>query len=401
MTLNLTLIATVLILLALAAVFLFYPVLVGARGTITMARQKDLVAAYDARLTELDQELTRGIITEETRDDIKQELDRQLLADTRVAERSRAVSGRLSWPVAAVGLVVLLAGLPLLYSLAGDGRAVALQQQLDNAATPAAAAESLAEFINDHPDPQPDWLYQLASAYRNSGQLAAAVDALERVETALRDQEAFDPEDLSSVLGERGELRYRLAGERLTDAAEADFQAALDQNPLNTQAMATLGVAYFSAGQTDDAIALWERFLEVAPDSEAADAVARALERARGNSGTSGGGGASVGVLLAAVPESLSPADQVYIVARPVEGRQPVAIQRYRADELPPVVQLTDADRSPEMQPLSSAERVAVVAFAVPEGASVGDASYRSNVVEVSTRPDGDPVTLRLRPADQ
>ncbi|MEX0584573.1 MAG: hypothetical protein WEB07_02325 [Natronospirillum sp.] len=319
-----------------------------------------------------------------------------------------ALKGVLNWRWSAGILLIMAMAAATLYWSLGAQQAIALYEVAQTRDRSAADFDRYLSALEDHvkqqSDPALENLYRLAEGYSESGRYEQALGFYDRTEAALRAQAEYDPQELSIIVASRGQIRFILADRELTSAVEADFAEALRLDPLNDQALATLGVAHFDAGNYHQAIAIWQRFLEVAPPGRTRNAVVGALDQARritGETLSDGTEAPGVQVLFSALPEDLDPAALVYIVARPVDAELPVAIQRYTAADLPLALRLTDLDRSPDMAALSGEAEVDVVAFVTPPDApDLTQASHRSDVVRAPTTGNAAVVTLTLTRRD-
>ena len=401
------LVSMLIVLGLLAALFLFYPSLYGASKPITLARNQDRVAVYEARRAELADDYANGLLDQAQYQALQEELDRQLLTETDTAEKTMEARGRLDWRWSAATLAGMLVLTALVYWPVGAHDSFELYEKTElrdrSEADFIAYLDALEGYVEDQRSPEIDTLYMLADGYAQAGRYEDAIDMMGRVVSELRALGDYDPEDLSVVLSHRAQLRYDLNDRQLTEDVAADFDEALRLDPFNAQAMATLGVAYMNEGEYDEAIALWERFMEVAPaDSQTREAVAGALEQARRLSGddadTDDAEEPGVQVLFSALPDDLAPDAEVYIVARPAGGNLPVAVQRYRVADLPLALRLTDRDRNPEMAPLTDYDEVEVLAFVTPAGAPVSEATHRSRVMRVPAWGEGAVASLVIEP---
>lgn len=392
--------AMLVVLAALATVFLFYPALYGARQPIRLVRNQDRVSAYEARSEELAAERDNGQLNEAEYKTLQNELDRQLLLDTDTADRTIEAKGQLNWRWSLITLLVMIGLAGLIYWPLSQQEAFRLYQQAQvqdrSGADFDRFVDSLADYVAGQRAADIETLFALAEARGEQGRYEEAIALLDSVESAFRALEEYDPDDLSTVISNRAQFRFIANDRQLNDTIEADFAEALRLDPLNTQAMATLGVAYMDAGQYDLAVETWERVLELAPAGSLREAVAIALDQARRMRGdTLEGAGDGVQVLFSALPEEVADEAFVYIVARPVGGNLPVAIQRHMAGELPLALRLTDQDRSGDMQPLSGESEVEVIAFITPAGTTdLSQASHRSAIVPTSVGGDDAAVTL-------
>jgi F0F1-type ATP synthase membrane subunit c/vacuolar-type H+-ATPase subunit K len=167
---------------------------------------------------------------------------------------------------------------------------------------------------------------------------------------------------------------------------------------LNSQALATLGMAYLQQGQPEQAVALWQRFLQVVPSGSMAVAVQGALEHAQ--SLLAGDGvAAGVQVLVSALSDDIAADADIYIVARNPATGTLVAIDRYQANAMPPALRLTEQHRLAEDGPsLADLTQVEVIAFAVPAGQPLSAATHRSSVVQSPTQGANAQAALTLQP---
>ncbi|MCH8551385.1 MAG: c-type cytochrome biogenesis protein CcmI [Natronospirillum sp.] len=394
-------VAMVIVLCALAAVFLLYPVLYGSRQTIKLARNQDRLAVYEARTEELADEKARGLLDEAQHEALQAELDRQILAETESAEQSVQAGGRLDWRWALLTLAAMAIMALVIYQPTGARQAVELYELTQVRERSPEDFERFLVALEDHVDNQrrPDIedLYMLALSYDEVGRAEDAINTYDRVEAAYRALDEYDPEDLSVVLSNRGQTRFIHEERRMSAATEADFEEALRLDPMNTQALATLGMAHMDAGNPQQAVVVWERFLEVAEPGRMTEAVAGALEHARQLVDSEAAGDLEgVQVVFSALPEELAPDAFIYIVARTTEGGSLVALQRYTVADMPLALRLTDRDRSGDMPALSSQNEVEVVAFATPPGANLNEATHSSRVVVVPVSGEDAVATLSL-----
>ena len=392
----------VVVLALVAALFIAFPVRYGSQSPIVLARHNDRLAVFESRRAELQAEHEQGQISATELTTLLDELDRQLLAETAETEQAIELRGRLSGRWAALMLGVILALVVVTYQATGARSALNIYALAEQRHTSEAA---LAEFVTafaNHLDrqrrPDVEDLYGLAMAYDELGMPEQAIARLEQVEALYRGFAEYDPQDLSVVLSNRAQIRFMMAADSLTAATEADFLEALRLDPLNAQALATLGMAYLQQGQPEQAVELWQRFLQVVPSGSMAEAVRGALEHAQSllaGRDTQRG----VQVVVSALSDDIANDADIYIVARDPATGALVAIQRHSADAMPPALRLTErhrlADDGPSLADLSQVE---IIAFAVPAGQPLSAATHRSRVVQTQTAGLQAQATLTLSP---
>lgn len=392
-----------LVLAVVAVLFIAFPVRFGSQTPIVLARHNDRLVVFESRRAELQTEYQQGQITQGERDVLLDELDRQLLAETAETEQAIELRGRLSgrWAMATLALMLALGA--LIYQATGARAALNLYQLAEQRDTSEAAlvefVRALAAHLEGQRRPDIEDLYALAMAYDELGQAEQAIATLERVEAQYRSFAEYDPQDLSVVLSNRAQIRFMMAPGSLDAATEADFLEALRLDPLNAQALATLGMAYLQQGQPEQAVALWQRFLQVVPAGAMADAVQGALAHAE--SLLAGGDSSELGVqvVVSALADDIAADADIYVVARDPSTGALVAIQRFQAMAMPPALRLTERHRLAEDGPtIADLNRVEVIAFAVPAGLSLSAATHRSRVVETPTQGAQAQATLTLMP---
>lgn len=391
-----------LLLTVMASLFVAFPVRFGSQAPIVLARHNDRLAVFESRRSELQAEHEQGQMTAVELSHLFNELDRQLLSETADTEQAIELRGRLSGRWALITLAVILTLAALVYQATGSRAALNLYQLAEQRETsPAALAEfvtALAKHLDGQRRPDVENLYALAMAYDELGLPEPALATLDRVEAAYRNFAEYDPQDLSVVLSNRAQIRFVMSPGVLMAATEADFLEALRLDPLNTQALATLGMAYLQHGQPEQAIELWQRFLQVMPAGAMAAAVQGALEHAQlllAGAAT----GFGVQVVVSAFADDVATDANIYVVARdPISGAI-VAIDRFQAAEMPPVLRLTEQHRLADDGPtLASFSQVEVIAFVVPAGLPLSAATHRSQAVPAATQGPQAQANLTLTP---
>lgn len=394
-----TLILMLLVLTALAALFIAYPALYGAQREIILARNTDRLAAYEARRAEIGEEKATGVLSDEQAAVLLAELDKNLLAETGTAQATLRARGRLRWPWSLLATLCVAAAALALYQKIGAQQTLALYEKAQvrnqSEADFMAFMSAYEDFVLGKANPTAEDWFLLADTYTQAGRFPEAIQAYHRVEDNYRARGEFDPVDLSIILTARGQLHFFLAGQTWSEELERDYREAIRLDPENVRAMGNLGIAYFSAGQYDKAIDIWTVFAELTPEGGERDIVLAGIRAAQEQLGVEvttpqmASSSHGIEVVFTPLPTDVPLNSVVFVLARPIGERMPIAVQRFPADGLPSRVILTDRDRMTEDARLSDYERVEVTAFISPGGAAnAGQATHEAPMIEVATQGD-------------
>ncbi|WP_447956197.1 c-type cytochrome biogenesis protein CcmI [Vreelandella sp. EE7] len=234
------------------------------------------VAIFKRRLASLENAQANGDIDQARFDEAKLELERSLLDDTAATPR-RALkapgSGRLAIPVVVVAALAAGVFIYQQNGAEGDLALYALQQSVENDPNP--SMERYLERLKGEAERQPEnanvW-GMLFSFYRQSGELEKADEAL----TRLIEIDGRAP----ALLGELAELRFFMAGRRLTPNVRALADEALAADPRQPKVLSLLGVHAFDEGDYALAIDRWRRALASLEDSETVEALREGIRTA-------------------------------------------------------------------------------------------------------------------------
>jgi cytochrome c-type biogenesis protein CcmH len=176
---------------------------------------------------------------------------------------------------------------------------------------------------------------------------------------------------------------------------------ALELDPGNVTALSLYATAAFRRQDTALALRTWERALALAPPgSEDAKWLTQVLADARAAGGNPPTATASASTpeptaitgrvsLAPALAGQVKPGDTLFVYARPVEGRMPLAVLRAQAGSLPLNFTLDDSLAMSPTARLSGAARVRVDARISRSGnamPSPGDLVAEGEVVATGTR---------------
>ncbi|XOZ33925.1 c-type cytochrome biogenesis protein CcmI [Halomonadaceae bacterium KBTZ08] len=275
------------LLIVLALVFVLYPLLF-ARGTKPVVRYRDQnLAAYRARLKELERERDEGILDESGFESMKDELEMRLLRDVEAEEEDTGNSGRgarrgiLATTLALVLLVP--AGAFLLYNELGASDAVAqfqkrqqMMQDGMDASDVDAMVQSLKERLENDPDNPEGWA-MLGRSYMQLERFQKAADAYGELANAIERSGDGSP---AAAIGLRAQALFMANQGQMTPEVQSAISRARENNPDEINSLGLLGVEAFRNGDYRKALEYWERILEIAPDHPQADSIRQGVAAA-------------------------------------------------------------------------------------------------------------------------
>ncbi|AKU21033.1 c-type cytochrome biogenesis protein CcmI [Massilia sp. NR 4-1] len=256
-----------------------------------------------------------------------------------------------------------------------------------------ALVQGLAERLRHQPEDADGW-QMLARSYTALGRYREAAQAYSRLNTLL-------PND-ADVLADYADALASAEDGKLTGQPERLVARALAIDPKHVKALALAGSVAFARADFAAAVRQWQALLPfVPPDSPFAESTRAgiAAAQARLESGPAKGGAArrpvsapalSGTVRLAPGMQGVRPDDTLFIYARAAEGpRQPIAILRRQASDLPFDFTLGDSQGMQGGTLLSAHARVIVTAHISRSGKAMpqpGDLEGDSAPVASSAR---------------
>ncbi|MGB0662165.1 MAG: c-type cytochrome biogenesis protein CcmI [Pontibacterium sp.] len=406
----------------LGALAILFPLLkakiAGAQASEVLNRKEQNIAIFEDRLAELDAEFELGNLSQADYDQLVLELKKSLLSDAQGLEDDVAVPatsgvGAATW-IASMGVCAVFA-LTSLFLYQQYGRADDLRTSLT---VPAPGQMSLQEALaqleqelTERPENPEGW-YMLATTYTSMGRFEQGLVAFERV------LELLTPEDepYSKVMGEFTQALFLSKGNQVDAQVREQLGKTLELDPNDVNALSIKGVDAFAQGEYAQAIEHWQQALRFA-QGESAQSLENALEMAKARLQ----GDQPNNAAMAAAPEqsaqpaeatqssdavvaakidvavSLSPelaarakpTDTVFIFARPVGGRMPLAAVRLQVADLPVTLTLdASTAMSPQMtlDTVDVAEVTARISFSGQPTPQTGD--LFGTLPEVKTRED-------------
>lgn len=345
-------------------------------------------AFYKQRVQELEADRDAATITSAQFEELRRELDLQLLTENSSGDPDTLRATR--WPVA-VTLVLVPVLAWILYDHLGYQRDLALremQRELISKAEPSAGdlrefENLVVEILERRPD-NAELLVMMAGIRRQQGNYAEAVPY-------YRELLRLYPND-ADVLAQLAQARY-LAADRQLDGESAELlRRALSIKPEQGTALGVLGIDAFGRGDYAAALQYWQKLLpQLSADSSEARVIASGIALAKEKAVAAGAvNGLTVELALA---ESLGsvPNSVLFVVAKSDDGNpMPVAALRMPLSagaELPSAVYLTDGDVIRQGKSLKDFERLSLAAHLSMSGTAIrrsGDWVSTPVVVETS-----------------
>jgi len=373
-------------------------------------RQQQNIDIFRERLAELEFERDQGTLAEEEFAILKLELERNLLIDAEDSDAEASPRVRVGQAqlitVTLLALLIPAAAMGLYNHLGrADELAVALSMPAasgtgEGEMTLEQAIAGLEQELAVNPDNPEGW-YLLANTRMNMGDFPAGAEALRKVLELLPQEAPQYPR----VMGQLAQALYFANEGQMTDEVRDQIRATLARDPDEISALGLLGIDAFEQQDFNAAIEHWSKALAGA-DGQAAESLRSGIERARAELEARGEPVPEVAEvapaevklqvsLSAELAAQAQPDQTVFIYARPVGGRMPLAAARYKVSDLPLELVLDDSMAMMPQARLSLHDQVEVGARISLSGApqaSRGDLESRPQ--QVSTREQGKAVTL-------
>ena len=368
------------VLTLIAVAFVFWP-LIQSRKTQVVETEADRTAQnieiFKERLEELEKEKNSGVLTEENFQELKVELEKNLLIDAEVNRRQAPVLKLGQSQLITITLIALLVPTVSfgLYAYLGRADDVAARMAMDawqqapmNELSVDEAIAQLEEELARRPQNAEGW-YLLATTRMNMNQFSAAVSAFEESLKYLPEETPEYP----MVMGQLAQAMFFAANGQMTEAVHQQVEATLAIDPDELTALGLVGIAAFEVGEYQTAITYWERALRSA-DGQSAISLQTGIERAKQALQEQGGielpaeipaTGPGVRIDLGVDTSIMTEirGDQfVFIFARAPGERMPITVERIRVADLPTQVFLSGASSMVEGISLNDFEKVDIVA---------------------------------------
>jgi cytochrome c-type biogenesis protein CcmH len=401
------------VLIILAILFLFLPFL-RARKAVLAGEQENREAQnieiFRERLSELEQERDAGNLEQQEFATLKTELERNLLTDVETDKQQQLrlqlnAQSLVTLTLLALMIPVASIGLYSIYGRAADLE-ISMQQPQDpfNGQQPTLeqAIAQLELEMASRPEDAEGW-FLLASTYMNQGRFEDSAAAYRKVLDILPQ----DAPQYAGVMGQYAQALFFLNGNQVTDEVRVQIDKTLAMEPLEITVLGLLGVDAFESQNYRAAMEYWLKALRNA-DGQSAESLRSGVMNARDRLIALGEdvpeipelqeAEISVRVQLADAFKARVSADHdVFIFAREVGGRMPLAAVKLKVSDLPADVVLNDAMAMNPQIKLSSVPNVEISARVSLSGqpqAQAGD--IYTTIAPVQVRGNTLPLVLSM-----
>lgn len=391
-------ILTIVLLLAVASVFVLYPFFVGQNNeaeSVTLSRQQANIRLFKEQQIQFQQQFDRAEIdqTECQRliDDAKQLLLRNTADDS--ADPS-ALTEQGLWLIP--GIVLLMSAMTFFaYQQLGAEDDEYIQSLMSPEGDQPAALWTidLIEAVEDRVQDRPDNVYYwviLAQSSIAKGEILAASNYF---------ASALEVEPLDTfLLAQYAETLFLVDQSQFTERVVTALDRAFTADSGNQTVLGLKGIQAFEERQFDLAVTYWEAARRgMDPASVTWQALQSGIDRVNDVRGMRQGSELQPAKMLQVqLDVSLSPtiafsSDQLVFVAavRETGSPMPLAARKLRADELPITVVLSDKDALMAGQGLSSASRIRLIARLSVSGSATpqsGDWEAVSEAFDLSSQ---------------
>ncbi|MDT8425601.1 MAG: c-type cytochrome biogenesis protein CcmI [Methyloprofundus sp.] len=382
------------VLLLVAVVFLLVPLL-KQRKTDELSgsdAQQDNVLIFRDRLTELEAEKEQGTLEESAYQALKAELEKSLLQDVtgkqQLNYQNQPVQVQQAVVIFAVVFVLMISSVAIYLHLGrsddyasylalkeqGETMQVSADAPQQKAPNFAKAVEMLEKKLAENPDDFDKYVL-LANSYAAMGNFKKSAE----VYATLAERIGPDNKDYALVKGSYAQSLFQAEGEQFTEEVTAAVDQALAADSQESTALMLKGIQAYMQNDFALAVELWqqakvksskvqiERFIEPAiADARSkagmpAEAVVATTKAAQPVTHSD----AQIIVNLSLAPELLAkvkPEHTVFVFARAVDGRMPLAIERLQVKDLPKRIVLDDSKAAMPTATISTVEQVDIIA---------------------------------------
>lgn len=394
-----------LLLLCVALLVIWAPIFGFRRQqkSLGVSQQALNIQAFQSQVAELELERQAGRIASSEFEEIKTELERNLLSDVsdvaRNPENTASSSNRLPVMMGVfLSVFVVSVGVAMYFELgrAGTLKTMEMRQQLATRlikASPEQRIIILRETAEKNPD-QPETWYALAQGYASNHNFIEAGKAYEKVLSLTNHP---------LVMAEYAQMLFFFHDNEVTGKVKALAERTIQLQPDNASALGLLGIDAFNNNRFDQAAGYWQRALDASPGSAGADALRAGIAQSRiraqelASAKTADDKANDKKDVSIAVDVSLDekllarvkPETPVYVLAKALQGPpMPLAVTRLQVKDLPAKVVLNDAMAMMPQLTISSFKQVQLIARVSLNGtptASTGDLQGIVSPVSVET----------------
>ena len=376
-------------------------------------RSEQNIEIFRERLSELEVEKSTGNLDETEFSTLKTELERNLLIDVGEAQEKQKQFYLTPQSIVTIVLLALLIPASSIWMYSQFGRAADLEISMQAPVDPFNGQEPTLEQaiaqleleLQTQPDNPEGW-FILSTTYMNQGRIPEAVEGLKKV------LELLPPESpqYAGVMGQYAQALFFLNDNKLTAEVQAEIDKILAIDPQEITALGLLGVDAFDNEDYEAALNYWLKALRNA-EGQSAESFKSGVRSARARLIEQGKPvpeipeldeeTVALNVQVEIAPDLLStvtPANDVFVFAREVGGRVPLAAVKLKVADLPMSIVLDDSKAMNPQMLLSSVSAVEIYARVSKSGggpqAQPGD--IYTSIGPVNVRGNSTPIILSM-----
>jgi cytochrome c-type biogenesis protein CcmH len=379
------------LLILLAFSFIFWPLMPFFRKNKfahSIQKQQNIDIFHD-RLHELEQERDQGTLEQETFITLKAELEKTLLQDAQgqdYKEPKQIDISSLHWSIAiSLCLTLFIVSLGMYFKIGRSddliiSQAMAEQtqtgeQQSDSKTPPPNMEKSIALLESKiAQDPgNKEKLFLLANSYAAVNQFGKAAKIYGKM------AELVDPdsEESAGLKGAQAQALFQASEEKMTPEIQNLIKQALNIDPFEPSSLMLQGIDAFISNNYKHAITFWEKAKKKSGEEQVTRFINPAIKAAEQKLGItstqvqkpqnqdSNISSPSVTIdltLNSALKSQVNDEQIIFVFARPVGGRMPLAAERIKVKDLPIRIVLDDTKAAMPTAKISSVETVEVTA---------------------------------------
>ncbi len=375
--------------LTVVALLILLPPLLRVREKEEISRQGLNVSVYQDQLQELENDLANGLISQESYEQAKQEIEAGLLGDVATPDdQIKSVQGSSTSAIVVALFLPLFAG--FVYFQLGEPESLS-EKEISATSLQFQSQEQLQEIVSDlrkavleNPEDGETWTV-LARAHLMLGEFPQSISAFKEAEKHVSPDAQFFA-DLSDATAMANGGNMQGEPVRL-------LRQAIELDPNNEKALWLFGTAAFESGDLEAALVPWRRLHDLLPvGSESATTMAaniKEVEQMIANADTArlSPNQARVGGTIAITDElkaEASPETVIFIFAigGSEDSRVPLAAMRATVAELPLAFELDDSMAMIPAMRLSNVSEVVLTARVSHSGDAIAASGDLQGVLE-------------------
>lgn len=378
-------------LIVLAFAFMFWPLMPFSRKkekAHAIQKQQNINIFHD-RLQELEQEKNQGTLEQESFLTLKTELEKTLLHDAQDQDSSALeqvqVSGKHWFIAQTLGIAVVIISLGMYFKIGRSddlllSQAMAGQtteQQAGNNAPPSMEKSiALLESKLAEDPTNTEKILLLANSYAAVGQFDKSAGLYKK----MADTAEPNSEEQAGLKGAQAQSLFQASGEKMTSQIQGIIKQALAIDPFEPSSLMLQGIEAFSATNYKQAITFWDKAKQKAGEMQVTRFINPAIQAAQQKLGiappqiakktesknqdaTASSASVTIDLTLSKdLKSKVNDEHVIFVFARPVGGRMPLAAERIKVKDLPIRIVLDDTKAAMPTAKISSVDTVEITA---------------------------------------